>query len=196
MVLESGLAQFRSRHPMGAVVTELLQAEQGLYFVRAQVIVDKHTVATGLAAAETVESAEDSAILRALKLGGFIKEAAVLSVPIAPVVAQVQPLLPPVEERRNGNGNGNGHAAPPLPNFAAYEPDEEDFVDLSELIAATDVELKRIGWDNQQGKAHLSRTYGKGARKQLTEDELQDFLNFLKKQPSYRRSPVIQETPF
>ncbi|WP_218081971.1 hypothetical protein [Anthocerotibacter panamensis] len=191
--LEAGLATFRSRHPAGGVVTELLRVEQGLYVVRAEVAVDKTSLGSGLASADTVEGAEDAAILRALKIAGFTSgQVALPEMRPAPI-----PTATPPSYERNGSAKTSPlPVSAPDPVLDKYDPeDEESFMDLSELIAETDVQLKRIGWDSQQGKAYLTRTYGKTARKQLSEDELRDFLRYLKTQPTFMNRRA-QESPF
>ncbi|MDB9372969.1 hypothetical protein [Nodularia sphaerocarpa] len=56
-------------------------------------------------------------------------------------------------------------------------------VDLSDVIAKTDVELQRLGWTPEQGREHLIQTYGKRGRTLLTEEELHSFLQHLESQP-------------
>ncbi|MBE9037394.1 hypothetical protein [aff. Roholtiella sp. LEGE 12411] len=56
-------------------------------------------------------------------------------------------------------------------------------VDLSDVIAKTDVELQRLGWTPEQGREHLIQTYGKRGRTLLTEEELHGFLKYLQSQP-------------
>ncbi|HYW20706.1 MAG TPA: hypothetical protein VE956_15665 [Nodularia sp. (in: cyanobacteria)] len=56
-------------------------------------------------------------------------------------------------------------------------------VDLSDVIAKTDVELQRLGWTPEQGREHLIKTYGKRGRTLLTEEELHSFLLHLESQP-------------
>jgi len=60
------LTQFRVRYPKGSLISELVQIDRGKYIVRASVAVDGITLATGMAAAETVEQAEDRARERVL----------------------------------------------------------------------------------------------------------------------------------
>jgi hypothetical protein len=57
-------------------------------------------------------------------------------------------------------------------------------VDLSDIIAHTDVELKRLGWTNAQGRRYLEQTYGKRSRQHLSDAELTEFLGYLKTQPA------------
>ncbi len=57
-------------------------------------------------------------------------------------------------------------------------------IDLSETIAQTSVELKRLGWSNDQGRSYLQRTYGKRSRSSLTDEELLEFLQYLQAQAS------------
>jgi hypothetical protein len=55
-------------------------------------------------------------------------------------------------------------------------------IDLSDIIAQTDVELQRLGWGVTQGREFLEKTYGKRSRHDLTDDELLEFLLFLETQ--------------
>lgn len=65
-----------------------------------------------------------------------------------------------------------------LENFnASAQP-----VDLSDVIAQTDVELTRLGWTSAQGREYLTQTYGKRSRQQLTDEELMSFLLYLEEQ--------------
>ncbi|WP_448603978.1 hypothetical protein [Thermoleptolyngbya sp.] len=66
--------------------------------------------------------------------------------------------------------------APPDPAPAA--------IDFSDILAETDVELRRLGWDAKRGREHLKATYSKRSRQELNETELYDFLEFLKAQPN------------
>lgn len=70
------LAQFRSRYPTGGLISELLAIDHGKYVVRVLVQVDGNVLATALAAAETVEAAEDQARQRALQVLGNESETA------------------------------------------------------------------------------------------------------------------------
>lgn len=56
-------------------------------------------------------------------------------------------------------------------------------IDLSDIIAQTDMELQRLGWDVNQGREFLEKTYGKRSRHDLTDEELLEFLLYLEGQP-------------
>ena len=56
-------------------------------------------------------------------------------------------------------------------------------VNLSDVIAQTDVEIERLGWTPEQGKDYLVKTYSKRGRSLLSEEELRNFLTYLKTQP-------------
>lgn len=60
------LAQFRHHYPQGSMVSELVDLDRGLYLVKVTIRVSGEILATGLAAAERVELAEDRARKRAL----------------------------------------------------------------------------------------------------------------------------------
>ncbi len=55
-------------------------------------------------------------------------------------------------------------------------------VDLSDVIAQTDIELRRLGWNSTRGREYLEKTYGKRSRQQLTDEELMSFLLYLEEQ--------------
>jgi hypothetical protein len=63
--------QFRDRYPNGSLVTELSAIDHGKYIVRCLVQVGGTTLVTALAAAETVELAEDQARSRVLAILGI-----------------------------------------------------------------------------------------------------------------------------
>ncbi len=65
------LAQFQSLYPQGSLISELVQIYHGSYIVRASVQIEGVTRATGMAAAETLEEAEDRARTRALMILGI-----------------------------------------------------------------------------------------------------------------------------
>ncbi|MFM7579436.1 MAG: hypothetical protein ACKO5Q_21200, partial [Microcystaceae cyanobacterium] len=62
------LKQFRRQFPLGSFTSELLMIDHGLYLVRATIKVDGIALASGMAAAATLETAEDTARSRALNL--------------------------------------------------------------------------------------------------------------------------------
>lgn len=62
------LEQFQARYPTGSLISELLTIYQGKFVVQVWVQIDGVTRATGLAAAETPEEAEDKARSRAIAL--------------------------------------------------------------------------------------------------------------------------------
>lgn len=246
-------AQFRTRYPTGSLISELLTIYQGKYVVRALAQVDGVVLATGLAAADTVESAEDQAKKRAiqglsldsiaslpplivpgeaLKSGGVSAAEEILE-PVPPEVpaVSVSPKSleePPVASEvssatsedwlastyinpKSGKqkaakdapeptvSKGKSASLPPIfpsssdypeavpaysdePELASPSPSVSrpvDTTDFSSDIAKTDLQLKRLGWTNEQGSAHLQKTYGKRSRRLLTDAELLDFLHYL-----------------
>lgn len=62
-------------------------------------------------------------------------------------------------------------------------------IDLSDVIAQTDIELKRLGWTHVQGRQFLAQTYNKRSRQQLTDSELLEFLEYLKVQSGSQDPP-------
>lgn len=60
--------QFRIRYPNGSLISELVTVDHGKFIIRTLVQDQGVTLATGLAAADTVEAAEDRARIRALEV--------------------------------------------------------------------------------------------------------------------------------
>ena len=60
------LAKFRQRYPQGSLVSELVDIDRGTYIVKVSVRVENIILATGLAGANQVETAEDTARERAI----------------------------------------------------------------------------------------------------------------------------------
>jgi hypothetical protein len=193
---------FRERYPTGGILTDLLRVEQGLFVVRAEIRVDDRTIlATGLAAAADLEEAEERAIERAFEhlatqtrtrnswspepLSSERKiesERPRRSLNSSFRETEVGPSLSLSEELDSFDLNGSMDPSPPRLNKNFTEPSVS--LDLSELIAQTNVEMKRIGWMAKQGQDYLQRTFGKRSRQQLDEEELAEFLEFLKSQPT------------
>jgi hypothetical protein len=61
---------------------------------------------------------------------------------------------------------------------------EDELSPMADMIAQTDIEIERIGWDVEQGREHLIATFQKVSRKLLTLEELQQFLNHLRSLPN------------
>jgi len=306
------LNQFRLQYPQGSLTSELVMIDHGLYIVRSRVEVGEVTLATGLAGATTVESAEDQARLRALALLNFgnkpsaeIQPApiapakdpktAIASLPITPkeklieepqpspipksvktkkaptppvevetvavkteqsfpisppevpVIPQPSPIpqipipekaselilsepiepevedfseelveippTPPELTEQNGKSpqtdsetNGSHESPLPLktlplldnviplqsPEVEIAQPlsltspplDTSEPIDFSEVIARSNVELKRLNWTQEHGKNYLLQTYGKRSRQLLSDEELIEFLQYLESQPT------------
>jgi len=227
-VLNLLVAAFRQQYPTGSLVSDLLTIHNGLYVVRAVVIVDGHTLSTGLAAHETLETAEDGACERALSrlslpdidgslaVEGFamaapqsaspkrISEEDVMAQPPSAPAQEVEvlPLTEPVDSEpliadlTESQSAPLSIGTPPIAKSSGeasftLEPtllDAEEIVtspiDLSDIIAQTDVELQRLGWGVSQGREFLEKTYGKRSRHDLTDEELLEFLLYLETQPS------------
>jgi hypothetical protein len=195
---------FRERYPTGGILTDLLRVEQGLFVVRAEIRVDDRTIlATGLAAAVDLEEAEERAIERAFEHLATQNRGRNSWSP-EPSERSIESDRP----RRSMNGSFKGTEAGPSLSLSAALSEEFDTIDLdgaknpspsrlnknfvepsvsmdlSELIAQTNVEMKRIGWMAKQGQDYLQRTFGKRSRQQLDDEELAAFLEFLKSQPT------------
>jgi len=288
--------QLQNRFPSSSLLTELVQVQATTVMVRAIVQIGEKPLATAMAAAPTVELAEDQARLRVLRLLGIAPDRiagtsgmttpypmvpsvpgsrfeqrepvapladalisrASIAVPVVsdppasplPTISQPAPLLatfaspgespsgaiapgmtiPAIEPDEShhptldmAQASGDRPISPPaptspkvkrgaiaesesippsepmpsvdsVPDFPEESAELSDMasgdmtsggaIDLSELIALIGVEIERVGWDTKQGQVHLKQTYGKRSRSQLSEDELMDFLHFLRALPS------------
>jgi hypothetical protein len=92
------------------------------------------------------------------------------SSPPAAIPKRAIPQPAPSAARQHGSSSAKSSQAAPI--------------DLSDIIAQTDIELKRLGWNHAQGRRHLEKTYRKKSRQHLTDAELLDFLDYLKSQSS------------
>lgn len=260
--------QFRVHYPKGSLITELSAIDHGKYIVRCLVQVEGTTLVTGLAAAETVELAEEQARSRALAVLGISFTTAPAEPKETPLADREvpQPLTQePIAPRAFSSDNLHETQSTLFPepalardtsSFSSFESksealadralknsrvaDEITFsdeappevspsedveaplwmtqtkssqtqlndtpmpsstqtrleadtsraappdtpIDFSDIIARTNVELKRLGWTTQQGKDYLLQTYGKRSRQLLTDAELLDFLHHLESQPT------------
>ena len=65
-------------------------------------------------------------------------------------------------------------------NTVSPQPTETSAtMDFSQIINQTTIELKRLGWTQEDGKKYLLATYGKKSRHLLSDEELIEFLNYL-----------------
>ena len=69
-------------------------------------------------------------------------------------------------------------------------------IDYNEIIYQIDQELKRIGWTKEKAVSHIQFFYGVKSRMHLKDDELLEFLDFLKayKKPSRFKVKVKRYT--
>ncbi|MGG6263789.1 hypothetical protein ACQ4M3_17835 [Leptolyngbya sp. AN03gr2] len=229
-------AQLRSRFPQGALVSELVQIHDGQFVVRAIVQVGTTTMATGMAAADKIEVAEDRARVRAMEVLGISPTGGATTFDVSarsepeprkevepsvtadiseislPAVETLVPDLPKKATRKKKEESIEPPSVPDLLSFPGldmpeiksapveftrepveFTPDFEDDeveppapepIDLSDAIAQIGTEIERIGWTKKQGSTYLQDTYGKKTRAELDEDELIEFLHYLKALPS------------
>lgn len=107
-----------------------------------------------------------------------------------------QPLTDATTTQNQASTKGRGASLPHLPsdeletseNRIIHQPEPRSVKvspempyndDMSDHIAKTDIELRRLGWTAEQGSTHLLKTYGKRSRRHLTPEELLDFLHYL-----------------
>ena len=144
------IEQFRARYPQGGLNSEFVILDQGGYLVKATVQADGTTLATGLAAAETVEAAEDRARDRALAALGI--GPVNLSRPLPPLSSELSqglnpPLATPAASQQSGQAVGQAAETGALPRSLDVKP----FPDLDlPAPAGTDFGQERVpnlSWD-------------------------------------------------
>lgn len=265
-------SQFRISYPKGCLISELLTIDHGKYVVRALVEVEGVTLATGLAAADTVENAENQARTRALAVLGILATAETgqqqtQTIPAdltAPLTSTPTPQIPFIEKKlakpaqiselttfsqvdsedistsklnfsskdtsdtaisleqsndplsddfSNTEVEASTEEHIPLSTSTVVPPTNKDtpissltsgddypqvellanvssppltsgVIDFSEMVARSNIELKRLGWTKQRGVDYLLAKYNKKIRSELTDQELQEFLNYLELQPT------------
>lgn len=106
-----------------------------------------------------------------------------------PTLAKVKPQKPKPEPSQEAN-------ADPLPSSLAEAGEllsHEEIsgeaplpapVNLSDVIAQTDIELRRLDWSVAEGREYLTQTYNKRSRHDLTDEELLTFLLYLESLPT------------
>lgn len=224
--------QFRAHFPQGSLISELIQIDHGKYIVRAIIQNEGLTLATGLAAADTVEQAEDKARTRALavlditfapaeasptlsqkpqpaSLSDFTQAKAHVPASHPPAPSVKSPEKPTLASQPSPvltNGTARVEATETASNVPSTEAEAESseeekskavelgsqdenrgeaaITDNSDIIARTNVELRRLKWTSEQGRKFLEETYGKRSRSLLSESELLEFLEYLEKQPT------------
>lgn len=242
-MLSSLLQQLRRHYPTASLTADLLMVHDGIFVVRSQIAINGIIIVSGLAAATTVETAEDRAKIRALQtmdLGNTTDLTPVSApsppaeTPAAPATSapprpaaksstpapeqppeeSIQPVAAPASEASasptddtttpagshhptvetavpataattNGATTQSSPSQPSPPAASPAPPPPDDSpIDLSDIIAQTDVELQRLGWTVAQGREYLETTYGKRSRHDLSDEELLEFLLYLEAQPN------------
>ena len=95
--------------------------------------------------------------------------------PSSPETREIPKAVEPVLEKPQAL-----ETTPPLPEVSTQTA-APDPIDFSDIIARSNVELKRLGWTSEQGREYLLKTYGKRSRQLLSDQELLEFLEYLKK---------------
>ncbi|APB34004.1 hypothetical protein GlitD10_1679 [Gloeomargarita lithophora Alchichica-D10] len=174
------VGEFRQRYPLGCLSSELLQIHEGHYLVRVTVQAGGVTLATGLGGGNTIEIAEDRARERALVALGLTPP---------PVKEPNRPILPPTEAKPPATIETQAVASlTPAPVVVEAPVPKLDMLDI---LAQTTAEMKRLGWSNTQGREYLRRTYGRNSRQDLNDQELLDFLHYLRTQPAGNPHPPV-----
>lgn len=127
------LAQFQERYPKASLLSQLLTIYQGKFVVQVSVQFEGVIRATGMAAAETIELAEDQARLRAIALVGNQEitlsqpQERVISIPELTNNSSATDLITP---KRSFTPT----APVPLENYPEFAPiSSEDYFPLTEL---------------------------------------------------------------
>ncbi len=126
------LTKFRERYPQGSLVSELVKIDRGMYIVKASVQIDSIVLATGLAAADKIEVAEDKARERAIAILALdLHQTAVDNLKTEkPAVNSTLPdkpsnskQMPSVLANMNSNTSDNNHTSDLSKPSPAIEPE-------------------------------------------------------------------------
>jgi hypothetical protein len=193
----SFISQFRTSYPQGSIISELIAIDHGKYIVRVILQSDGQILATGLAGADTVEQAEDLARERAcsvLLLNQVVtnqtpldlipkneaKEPKKTKKSEPPALSLVPPPIIPEPPSVLENHSEKEKPLDKDSELTQEDPSSGDFV--SDTIAQITIQMKRLGWTKEQGRDYLISTYGKKSRHLLSDEELREFLEYLKQQ--------------
>lgn len=113
---------------------------------------------------------------------------------VPPAIAEPAPAEIPPKSAAASKKRAEPPAAeipPPVAEPLTLTPPETDPglqfaepIDFSEVIAKSDMELKRLSWTSEQGRNYLLGTYGKRSRQLLSDEELIEFLQYLQSLPN------------
>lgn len=198
------LEEFYRRYPLGQVWSELITIHEGQYLVRVVLFDRDRPLMSALAMGMSVETAEDLARERSLAL--FLQSQPPQS-SISVDLPDSQPSektrrdttppqnlvstpsistsndsdLPKITstEKLSFPDATEPYKPPVSPAKPEPPPQPEPPTDDSDLLVQTTLELRRLGWDAEQGRVYLEQTYGKRSRQQLTRPELESFLEYL-----------------
>ena len=192
---------FRNRYPSASIISELVSDRPDKYVVRVSLENDGKILSTGLAQNQDVEVAETRAIERAIShlhletnSNKVTKKKAVQPPErkvSQPTKEKVEPPLnsgSKKEEPTTVKSSQKPELSPPKeqPQIEATPTENQEVieVDFGDLIARSNVELKRLKWTTDQGREYLVRTYGKRSRQNLSDEELFNFLHHLEHLPT------------
>ncbi len=87
-------------------------------------------------------------------------------------------------EDSNNDVNSNDVNNNNINNDVDLDDDGEigEEIDFTQIIDETTIEIKRLGWTQEQGRQYLLENYGKKSRHLLSDEELIEFLSYLKSQ--------------
>ena len=207
-------SQFRQQYADGCLTTELVgegdtYAVRATLTVGERAIATALAADSSL---EAADDRAKQRVLAMVGIGGEASSVEPLPEPAAPPDSESPPPEPPLPEPPLPEQSEPAEVAPledsedlgrPLDAIAPDEApapadvpasaiaaaamesfDDSSPVDLSDIIAQTDVEMSRLGWSSVQGRTHLEQTFSKRSRQQLTDEELLAFLLYLESQPT------------
>lgn len=203
------ISTLKQHYPDTRIVAEFLTYQDHQYAVRALIKHGSEVLTTGMAADPNIEVAEDRAKIRAIEALGITQtllsnqdqgnKAGVItnaSPQSSPTRSHGTPSVPARKSKGEMPYRTElpklSHSSPSLPeentpnvsdDLLTKASETSGNISLLDQIAKTDVEMKRLGWDVEQGRLSLTQRYGKRSRRELTDDEVLDFLEYLEKQP-------------
>ncbi len=141
------LAQFQERYPTASLLSELLTIYQGKFVVQVSVQIEGVVRATGMAAAETIELAEDQARLRAISV--VAAQEIALAVPQeGDRLTSIPELVDTSDTTDLSNSKQDPPTVVPTENYPEFTPNLKDYLAItepsSELVVDEDFGIEPI----------------------------------------------------
>ncbi len=185
------LDRFKSRYPNGSLIRELLDNNDGNYIITVILIASEKIKAIATAQAESIELAEKKAVEFAMVILELEENYLIPNKPVLRKEKQFPQIInKPIPFQTKSELISSMERM--LPRDASLTPSEKnnedselelEKIDFIDVFQEVDREMARLQWTKDYGRKILKAKYGKRSRYSLEDEELLEFLEFLKNQP-------------